>query len=830
MSEKRRRASKVKITILVFFVLAFGFVNGVSAAPGISPSAVPEAEELAYTQDTDFDADGIPNESDNCPWTPNPDQQDSDGNGAGDACDNGYDLDLDGILDSVEIELMNTFAPIVYLYSDDAYRPAGVDWVFQRDDAPLLYVDELLFTPIRDGINLLGITADEYSSGPDGDGYKKFFIDMVDNAGSDSIYLGYLPSAPFYAHVTRGVGDNNFEITYWFFYTYNGCGFDWAGVKYCDWSHEGDWERVTILVEQKPDGTYSGVGGGYFYHGEAGVYSWSDLETEGNRPIVYSALYTHASYHTSGKHDSCILEFWGICLWYRRDYTNAGIRWDPLNGVYTVVSTGSSYAMDLPQGGIINVGEKPLDLSRSYFDPGMGVPMPDKEWILYLGRWGLYEEGSGTPDLKWYDKRDYLTPPTIWKVPDQSASAGFSTSLDLGYLNSPSSTDLSVQVDWGDGNIDSPGSYPSGIDLTLSQTFAAPGEYYVNIVAVDESSYWGGNVFKVTVKDPLVILSGGVAGQPGGRVITQGGKYTSHFTSLVVSFNRDVNNDGGESGSDDVTNPLNYLLLRAGLNTTYDTTDCLAFAANGNLPLGDDILIPTGPVTYTNNDGDGPFVAKVRVNGGLPLPDGKYRLLICGTTSIIDLGGRPLNGGTDSSFTFRIFTVGVPATGFAPGAFTRLPQQPASRAYTDLGSLWLEIPALGVEGSIVGVPVGEQTWEVTWLYDQVGWLEGTAYPTWAGNSVLTAHAYTTDGLPGPFAGLGSLSYDDLIVVHMNGMRYMYALRTNTLTNPADTSYITRHETYSWLTLVTCEKYDEQAGKYRYRRVVRAVLIDVTREY
>ena len=46
--------------------------------------------------DADDDGDGVPNISDNCVNTPNPDQADSDGNGIGDAC---QDTDDDGILD-----------------------------------------------------------------------------------------------------------------------------------------------------------------------------------------------------------------------------------------------------------------------------------------------------------------------------------------------------------------------------------------------------------------------------------------------------------------------------------------------------------------------------------------------------------------------------------------------------------------------------------------------------------------------------------------------------------------------------------------------------------
>ena len=56
--------------------------------------------------DNDFDNDGILNEVDNCPLTPNPDQLDSDNDGAGDACDPpdviDNDFDKDGILNDVD--------------------------------------------------------------------------------------------------------------------------------------------------------------------------------------------------------------------------------------------------------------------------------------------------------------------------------------------------------------------------------------------------------------------------------------------------------------------------------------------------------------------------------------------------------------------------------------------------------------------------------------------------------------------------------------------------------------------------------------------------------
>lgn len=48
----------------------------------------------------DSDEDGHPDPADNCPWDPNADQADADGDGVGDACD--YDADNDGVDDKTE--------------------------------------------------------------------------------------------------------------------------------------------------------------------------------------------------------------------------------------------------------------------------------------------------------------------------------------------------------------------------------------------------------------------------------------------------------------------------------------------------------------------------------------------------------------------------------------------------------------------------------------------------------------------------------------------------------------------------------------------------------
>jgi LPXTG-site transpeptidase (sortase) family protein len=183
------------------------------------------------------------------------------------------------------------------------------------------------------------------------------------------------------------------------------------------------------------------------------------------------------------------------------------------------------------------------------------------------------------------------------------------------------------------------------------------------------------------------------------------------------------------------------------------------------------------------------------------------------------------NAGSASIGIFAVAGLASPATGFAPDRVTRIPMQDSRSAYESYGALALTIPALGLEAPIVGVPLAADGWDVTWLWNQVGYLAGTAFPGWDGNSVLTGHVYLPSGLPGPFVGLSRLRWGDRVIVESFGTAYTYEVRETRLYRPGDDRII-RHEETPWLTLITCQGYDERMDTYRWRRVVRAVLIDV----
>jgi len=168
----------------------------------------------------------------------------------------------------------------------------------------------------------------------------------------------------------------------------------------------------------------------------------------------------------------------------------------------------------------------------------------------------------------------------------------------------------------------------------------------------------------------------------------------------------------------------------------------------------------------------------------------------------------------------------LPGTGYAPQRVTALSIQPAEKTYSDLGDLWLEIPSLGVQMPIVGVPLSANGWDVTWLSNQTGWLQGTAFPTCAGNSVLTGHVHDANGNLGPFGHLNWLFYGDRIIIHFGGQQYIYEVRSISTVAPSAVSSVIRHENLPWITLVTCKGYDEKSNSYKYRIVVRAVQVEV----
>ena len=114
----------------------------------------------------------------------------------------------------------------------------------------------------------------------------------------------------------------------------------------------------------------------------------------------------------------------------------------------------------------------------------------------------------------------------------------------------------------------------------------------------------------------------------------------------------------------------------------------------------------------------------------------------------------------------------IPASGFAPQRITQLTQKPEDYILQNYG-LQLLIPKLGLNTRILGVPFEDGDWDITWLGSNAGYLQGSAFPTTDGNTVLTGHVWNADGSEGILLGLETLSYGDRIIIRSEGLEYMY---------------------------------------------------------
>ena len=185
--------------------------------------------------------------------------------------------------------------------------------------------------------------------------------------------------------------------------------------------------------------------------------------------------------------------------------------------------------------------------------------------------------------------------------------------------------------------------------------------------------------------------------------------------------------------------------------------------------------------------------------------------------------------GNEVSFTTIANTVvsagNLPATGFPKGRITALPAQPVEKAYTSTDML-LEIPTLNQKMIIVGIPQAADGWDVSWLDRNAGYLAGSAFPTWEGNTVITGHVWDAYNKPGPFVNLKTLKYGDQIKIHAWGQVYSYEVRESKLVTAGNVDTVFRHEELDWITLLSCEYYNPINGAYLFRRMVRAVLVSV----
>ncbi len=269
-----------------------------------------------------------------------------------------------------------------------------------------------------------------------------------------------------------------------------------------------------------------------------------------------------------------------------------------------------------------------------------------------------------------------------------------------------------------------------------------------------------------------------------------------------------VNNCGGTlsaaAGSQTIELTNGVLAANSSCTIVVSVTGSVAGGYTNTIPPG---ALTSNEGTTNNNNAEDTLTVTASASGGGGSTRGRGNN---GT-------GNPASAkGTGGSFL-------IPVTGFSPNVNTEL-DNTARPSYNGTG-LRMEIPVIKVNAPIVGVELINGGWDVSWLQNQAGWLNGTAYPTWKGNSVITAHVVNADGKPGLFSRLKYLDTGEYIFVYSSGYRYTYKVVSNEFVQPDDANVL-KHEDKSYLTLVTCDQYDEQSDTYLRRAVVRAQLVDM----
>jgi len=135
---------------------------------------------------------------------------------------------------------------------------------------------------------------------------------------------------------------------------------------------------------------------------------------------------------------------------------------------------------------------------------------------------------------------------------------------------------------------------------------------------------------------PTIVSVGSVAATESGSLSPDASTFSS-ITQILLDASHAMNDPGGDTDPNDVTNPECYRLFQAAPDGAFGSTTC-----------SDPSNIPIGPILY----GDaGEFEAALFTNGGVPLETRLYRLVACasGAAFLMDEFGSPLDGDGDGT-------------------------------------------------------------------------------------------------------------------------------------------------------------------------------------
>jgi hypothetical protein len=218
-------------------------------------------------------------------------------------------------------DLIATHAPVVHLHHWEQYRPddpervldaAKLQWALVRNEGS--YDDQYFEHPgemptsaatLMNDVAYIENEIRPFAPYNDDPGFRIWL------GIPQAVIHGDLASTKPVVHV-RPRGPLT-EIQFWYFYPFNGPGrleicwlhcenevFDEAG------RHWGDWEMVSLLVDNT---SQSVVATGMSHHGDVLWVQYAHVEKHANgvRPLVFSALNSHAHYQYAGEHHYAVM-------------------------------------------------------------------------------------------------------------------------------------------------------------------------------------------------------------------------------------------------------------------------------------------------------------------------------------------------------------------------------------------------------------------------------------------------------------------------------------------------------------------------------------------
>jgi LPXTG-site transpeptidase (sortase) family protein len=156
----------------------------------------------------------------------------------------------------------------------------------------------------------------------------------------------------------------------------------------------------------------------------------------------------------------------------------------------------------------------------------------------------------------------------------------------------------------------------------------------------------------------------------------------------------------------------------------------------------------------------------------------------------------------------------VPPPTFTPVQVASLPSA------TPRPQATIFLPTAGITAPVIEVYLDGQSWDVKYLGQNAGHLQGTAWFGQPGNIVLAGHVEMPDGRAGIFAGVSKMNLGDPVILSLNDKQQRYSIAAINRVKPDDLSVLYPTEN-DRLTLITCDSYDFLQNTYQDRVVVVA---------